>query len=74
MFTLIFFFNLNPITTGFLDFRYKINRDVDEGVFLVSFGLKICAGECFLKDYFLNDIKIPIPLCGEFVLPGIYRE
>jgi hypothetical protein len=36
----------------------------------VSFGLKICAEECFLDDYFLNDIKIPIPLCGEFVLPG----
>lgn len=51
--------------------RYKIDRNVEDGVFLLSFGLKICAGDCFLDEYFLQDIKIPIPLCGKFVLPGI---
>lgn len=60
------FFNSNYFIT-----RYKIDRNVEDGVFLLSFGLKICAGDCFLDDYFLQDIKIPIPLCGEFVLPGI---
>lgn len=54
--------------------RYKIDRNVEDGVFLLSFGLKICAGDCFLDDYFLQDIKIPIPLCGEFVLPGIIKH
>eukprot|EP00105_Crassostrea_gigas_P044415 XP_019928563.1 PREDICTED: uncharacterized protein LOC105342369 [Crassostrea gigas] len=50
--------------------KYKIDRNVEEGVFVLSFGLKICPGDCFLDDYFLKDIKIPIPLCGDFVLPG----
>lgn len=54
--------------------RYKIDRNVEDGVFLLSFGLKICAGDCFLDEYFLQDIKIPIPLCGEFVLPGIIKH
>lgn len=61
-------FNLN-----YFFIRYKIDWNVEEGVFLLSFGLKICVGDCFLDEYFLQDIKIFIFLCGEFVFLGIIK-
>lgn len=53
--------------------RYNIDRDVDEGVFILKFGPVICLSppaDCLLDGYLLTDVKIPIPLCRDFVFPG----
>lgn len=54
-------------------FRYNIDRDVDERVFILKFGPVICLSppaDCLLDGYLLTDVKIPIPLCRDFVFPG----
>lgn len=54
-------------------YRYNIDRDVDEGVFILKFGPVICLSppaDCLLDGYLLTDVKIPIPLCRDFVFPG----
>lgn len=61
---------------GFLNFcmyRYNIDRDVDEGVFILKFGLVICLFffvDCFLDGYFFIDVKIFIFFCRDFVFLG----
>lgn len=52
--------------------RYSIGRDVDEGVFILNFGLMICvsASDCIVNSDLLSNVKIPIPLCRDFVFPG----
>ena len=58
-------------------YRYSIDRDVDEGVFIVKFGPVICLSppsDCILDDYLVTDVKIPIPLCRDFVFPGIFFD
>ena len=51
--------------------RYRIDRDDKD--FLLTFGLKIIATapESFLDEYFMENVKVPIPICGKFILPGI---
>lgn len=52
--------------------RYNINRNVEKKIFILDFGLQICLseGDCILDDYLLKQFEFPIPLCGDFVLPG----
>lgn len=56
--------------------RYNINRNVDQKIFILDFGLQICLsdGDCILDDYLLKQFEFPIPLCGDFVLPGKFSE
>lgn len=55
--------------------RYNINRNVDQKIFILDFGLQICLsdGDCILDDYLLKQFEFPIPLCGDFVLPGKFQ-
>lgn len=56
--------------------RYNINRNVDQKIFILDFGLQICLsdGDCILDDYLLKQFEFPIPLCGDFVLPGKFSK
>ena len=51
--------------------RYRIDRNDKD--FLLTFGLKIIATaqESLLDEYILENVKVPIPMCGKFILPGI---
>ncbi|XP_062579219.1 uncharacterized protein LOC134241150, partial [Saccostrea cucullata] len=52
---------------------YSIGRNVDEGVFILKFGLMICLSspaDCILDKYLFTDLRIPIPVCRDFVFPG----
>ncbi|XP_062593831.1 uncharacterized protein LOC134255325, partial [Saccostrea cucullata] len=52
---------------------YSIGRNVDEGVFILQFGLMICLSspaDCILDKYLFTDLRIPIPVCRDFVFPG----
>lgn len=51
--------------------RYRIDRNDKD--FLLTFGLKIIATAqvSLLDEYILENVKVPIPMCGKFILPGI---
>jgi hypothetical protein len=41
-------------------------------VYILDLGLMVCpaSSECVINGFFLEDFEIPIPACGDFVLPG----
>ncbi|XP_021353372.1 uncharacterized protein LOC110450253 [Mizuhopecten yessoensis] len=54
--------------------KFSIGKDDVRKVFVVNFGISICPADgssCFIDDYFLSDLDVPIPICNEnFTLPG----
>lgn len=57
----------------FLHCRYILDRNVTRQVYVLSLGLVVCpvSSECVIDGYFLEKFEIPLPSCGEFVLPGM---